>query len=248
MRPIARRALIFLFAVLAGIAGGAAGWLITGLVADFVLGLGGMSGREGGRAMYAFWAIGPIGAGAGLLIGSWLVLHFYGGYRSFGKIAGGTTIVLASIFALAAGVLGVLYLSDDVLVRNGPVPRAEFEIRLPERTSLPAALEGLTIELNTAKNSQAADGVRHARHDDERPVIIGAVDLYFRTSGRILVLRMQGEPDRLFELKLRADPPHETEFGPWQRVDYVADLPEQNPRKANDTDRYHVRYRVERTD
>lgn len=248
MRPLAGRAVIFLFAIFAGIAGGVAGWLITGFAADFVLGLGGMSAREGGRAMYAFWGIGPFGAGVGLLLGSWLVLHFYGGYRSFGKLAGGSTIVLASIFALGAGVLGFLYLSDDVLVRNGPPPRAEFEIRLPERASLPAALEDLSIDLNTDKNSQAAYAISHARHDGERPVIAGGVDLYFRTSNRILVLRVKGEPDRLFMLQLRANPPHEAEFGPWRRVDYVADVPEQNPRKATDTDRYEVRYRVERTD
>jgi hypothetical protein len=62
------------------------------------------------------------------------------------------------------------------------------------------------------------------------------------------VLRMKGEPDRLFELDLASNPPAAPEFGPWQHVDYVADGPGQEPRKAGEGDRYDIRYRVERTD
>ena len=51
----------------------------------------------------------------------------------------------------------------------------------------------------------------------------GVVDLYFRTSSRILVLHIKGEPDRLFMLKLPANPPASPDFGPWQRVDSIDD-------------------------
>jgi hypothetical protein len=74
------------------------------------------------------------------------------------------------------------------------------------------------------------------------------VDLYFRTSSRILVLHTKGEPDRLFMLKLAANPPASPDFGAWQRVDSIDDRPGQEPRKAGDGDDYAVRYRVKRAD
>jgi hypothetical protein len=47
-----------------------------------------------------------------------------------------------------------------------------------------------------------------------RSVLAGRVDLYFRTSSRILVLRVPGEPDRLFILRLAANPRAERRSGP----------------------------------
>ena len=74
------------------------------------------------------------------------------------------------------------------------------------------------------------------------------MDLYFRTTSRILVLHVAGEPDRLFMLKLAGNPSASAEFGPWQRVDYIDDRPQQAPRKGGDGDDYEIRYRVERAD
>jgi hypothetical protein len=45
-------------------------------------------------------------------------------------------------------------------------------------------------------------------------VISGGVELAFRTSRRILVLKIEGEPDRLFMLKLPGKPGHSDDFGP----------------------------------
>ena len=50
------RLMICLLETLGGAAGALIGWIVTGLVADALLGLGGMSDREGGRAMVAFFA------------------------------------------------------------------------------------------------------------------------------------------------------------------------------------------------
>ena len=57
-----------------------------------------------------------------------------------------------------------------------------------------------------------------------------------------------GEPDRLFVLKLAANPPASSDFGPWQRIDYVDDQPGQTPRNAGDGDNYDLRYRVNRAE
>ena len=72
------------------------------------------------------------------------------------------------------------------------------------------------------------------RTEQGRPVIAGSVDLYFRTASRILVLRLPGEPDRLFMLNLGRNPSASPEFGPWQRVDYVDDHPPAPPRKGGE--------------
>ena len=60
------------------------------------------------------------------------------------------------------------------------------------------------------------------------------------------MLHIRGGPDRLFVLKLPSNPPASSDFGPWQRVDFIYDKPGQDPRKAGDGDNYKVRYRVKR--
>ena len=70
---------------------------------------------------------------------------------------------------------------------------------------LPDKLEGVSVDLNTDKN-QMSSTLTGTATDNGRPVLQGVVDLYFRTSSRILVLHIKGEPDRLFMLKLPANP------------------------------------------
>ena len=83
-----RQAVTYGIAAIGGLVGAALLWLSTGFVADFLLGLSGMSAREGGRAMVAFFAIAPFGALLGLGLGVWLVLHQRGTHRSIASFAG----------------------------------------------------------------------------------------------------------------------------------------------------------------
>lgn len=148
---------------------------------------------------------------------------------------------------MTAAVFGMLYLSDDVLVKNGPPPQACFELRLPPTAVLPEALEGVRVDLNTDKNEMPGT-LTETRTEQGRPVIAGSVDLYFGTASRILVLHLPGEPDRLFVLKLARNPSASPEFGPWQGINYIDDHPPAAPRKGRDGDDYQIRYRVERAD
>ncbi len=235
--------LTYLLAFLAGIAGAVAGWIVTGFFADFLLGLSGMSDREGYRAMVAFFTFGPLGALAGLTAGIGLVLRYHGGVRTAAGLAGRGAMVAASIVAAVALGLWAYSLSDDTLVRNGPPPLLHFEIRLPESAALPP--DGVAVDLNTDKNTMPATVT--ALTEGGREVLKGRVELYFRTARRLLVLRVPGEPDRLFLLRLSADPKASEAFGDWQRVDEVADGPEGDLRKGNQQDNYEIRYRVERS-
>jgi hypothetical protein len=79
-------------------------------------------------------------------------------------------------------------------------------------------------------------------------VLRGAVDLDFRTTNRLVVLRLPSQPDRLFVLNLAGNPSTTADFGPWQRVDYIAEPGQDQPRKAAEGDDYEIRYRVVRFD
>ena len=179
--------------------------------------------------MVAFFAIGPFGGLLGLGLGVWLVLHRRGAHRSFAAFAGAILTAVALVAAIYGAVIGFYALTDDVLVRNGPPPQLLFELRLPAGTVLPDKLEGVSVDLDTDKN-QMFSTLTGTATDDGRPVLQGVVDLYFRTSSRILVLHIKGEPDRLFMLKLPANPPASPDFGPWQRVEL--DRRQARPRAA----------------
>ena len=56
----------------------------------------------------------------------------------------------------------------------------------------------------------------------DRPVLAGLVELYFRTTQRMIVLHMASEPDRIFHLALSARPRLSEEHGLWMRVDFIA--------------------------
>ncbi|MGD9503212.1 MAG: hypothetical protein AB7V40_12085, partial [Methyloceanibacter sp.] len=209
--------------------------------------LQGVSNMEGGRGLVALMVIGPVGALAGLVLGVWLALRYFAASAGARRVAAYSGSVVLAIALLGIGYIQYLSLSDDVLVRNALPAAAQFEIRFPEQARLPDKLQGVRIDLDTDKNSAEAS-FHAAPPDGARPVIAGSVDLYFRTGSRFLVLKMQGEPDRLFQLKLAANPPASPELGPWQPLDYVADQPGGQPRKAGAGDDYAIRYRVERHD
>jgi len=230
----------FLLAVIAGIVGAAAGYVIAAAGAMLYASATGMSNFEGAAGMFAAFAIGPIGGVIGLILGIVLVLR-RGPRRSFAAIAGRGAIVLAAIAALVAGGIVVMDMTVDVVNPSGSAPRLMFDLRLPP--GQPAPLRTIRVELHTDKN--VAPGIlfdKSERRDGDRTIVSGSVDLYFRTSQRFLVVKRAGEPDRLFSLGLSAKPKHMKEPGAWQKVDFVAG-PGEQPRKATG-ENYELRYRV----
>jgi hypothetical protein len=59
-----------------------------------------------------------------------------------------------------------------------------------------------------------------------------------------LVLKVPGQPEVLFKLKLAGSPNYSDDFGSWQRADFIAPPDGQPPRRAGDGDDYDIRYRV----
>jgi hypothetical protein len=121
----------------------------------------------------------------------------------------------------------------------------EFELRLPPGKAIPPRLNAVKVALNTDKNNMPAELFnRMTRQDGDRVVIGGCVDLYFRTSNRLVVLTLPAEPDRIFRLALPAGPPISDTYSAWAQVDFVAGTADAPPHKASADDAFDIRYRV----
>src|SRR5262249_27345903 len=142
----------------------------------------------------------------GLLAGVWLGLRARGGSRSFARVVGFSGLTLGTVVAGAAAVIALMLLFDETLNRNAAKPQALFEIRLPPGTRLPDDRGGIEVELDTERNTASAFFDDEWHDDGGRPVISGGVELAVRTAQRVLVLKIAGEPDRLFTLKLPGRP------------------------------------------
>lgn len=234
----------YLLATLAGIVGAAIGWFAAGMLALVLAGLSGMSDFEGGRAMFAFWGVAPIGGLVGLLLGIVLVLRHHGKLSGFRALAGRLVMVVGAIAALAAaGVLLRLHTLPDL---QHPLPRIVFEIRLPPDAK-PVDKKAVRITLDTDVNqTDALLETNWLTQEGGRAVLHGFVDLYKRTTNRLLVLKIAGEPDRLFEIKLWGNPGPTKTFTDWTQVEYISK--EEGLRRAEDNDRYEFRFRVDRDD
>jgi hypothetical protein len=75
-------------------------------------------------------------------------------------------------------------------------------------------------------------------------VLRGSVPLDFRTTDRIVVLNLPGQPQRLFKLRLAASPSHSDQFGPWHLADHVTPTTAIEPVRTTPNDAFAIRYRV----
>jgi hypothetical protein len=124
---------------------------------------------------------------------------------------------------------------------NPTKPAVEFEIRLPKAAL--AAVADSQVELVTDRNQKLVQMQAALASDSNgRTVIRGWVALDYRTTDRVVVLNLPGQPQRLFKLRLAANPSHSDQFGPWHLADRVATPAGDPPREPNDA--FAIRYRV----
>ncbi len=232
-----------LLTLLAGLLGAVLGGFL-GVVGGAALApVFGISDFEGAAGYFAVFIGGPVGVLIGLVAGIVLASRL-SGVRSGTAIAGRFGLALVVLVALIAGGLAFMYWSRDLVTTDGPPPKLAFEIRLPPGASAPAPAD-VTVPIDSLKSHMPATIFGDQfRRDGDRPIIVGTVDIVYRESNRLLVLRLPNQPDRIFALKLGRDPRHARELSPWQRVDFVADQGETAPRRANAADAYEVRYRA----
>ncbi len=228
-------------AILGAVIGAAAGFgigLALGAVLAEAMAISSFEGASG----YFMGAIGLLGALIGCPVGIVIALRF-AGLRRPGAIAGRGLAALGIIAAIVAAV--VLYRLATVEHFSGASPRMHFEVRLPAGAKVPVRPQ---IDFEMQAGSQRSGG-RFAdpwlRYEDDRPVIGGSIDLYTRTSRRILVVSMQGYPRMLYTIRLPATPRPATEFGEWQRADYADDRePNGQPRRLRPEEAFEIRYFV----
>jgi len=234
----------YVLALLAAIVGGAVGAFLGFLVAALLAPVMGISSFEGAAGYFAVFIGGPLGGLAGLVLGAVLVLRRRG--QTASGIAGGLGLVVIGLAAIAAAGLGVAYyVLQDTVNPDGSSPQLVFEIKLPPGATVPGG-DARSIELTTNKNRMPAlIQPEAARDEGGRPVIVGLVDMYYRSSQRILVMTMPDKTDVLFDIKLAGRPKHSKEFSAWQHVDWIGEVGKPQTRRATAADQYEVRYRAD---
>ena len=235
----------YLKAILAGIIGAALGWGLSAMVAAKAAEMLGMSNFEGAIGFFAFFGVGPIGGLVAGITAIWLVLRKEG-HKGLKAISWRLPAVLAAIAALVAGVFFILYETRDSLgtSSSGP-PRLDFELKLPAGTTFSGKPSAIRVELSTVKNEMPGlvfDG--GGRQEDGRQVLAGSVELYYRSSWRLLEVALDANgPALIFDLKLPSRPGHMKEFGPWRKADFVAE-PNGQPKEAGPDEGLELRTRV----
>jgi hypothetical protein len=235
-------------AILLGIVGGIIG-LAAGLFLGFALGatlasVFHVSSFEGGAGYFAV----VIAILVTIVVTPVLMLVtlYWRGIRGIWLFIG-LVIVCVSIFAIGASGLGIWYAAQPhVLNLNGPTPLLEFEVQPPDGQSV-EDLANVEPELDTDRNSMPGTWRKEA---PETPgVRAGYVEMYFRTSRRLFVLKFPGHEDRIFNVHLPANPMKSKyrNWSEWQKPEFVAKADEQPARFSGGND-YQIRYRVDYQD
>ena len=232
-----------LFGVLAGIVG-LGGGLILGIALGSALAAAfHVSPMEGGAGYFAV-AISLIVAL--VVTPTSILLTLYGrGVRKIWLFIGLITVCLA-IFAMASAGFGLWYMAQPhILNTNGSTPQLEFEIKPPDGQSV-ESLTGVEAELDTDRNVMPGywrDAVPNSG------VRMGYVEVYYRTSRRLFVLKFPNHEDRVFRLHLPANPMKAKyhAWSDWQKPDFIAKAGEQPPRASAGSD-YQIRYKLDYQD
>jgi hypothetical protein len=232
---------VILFGILAGIVGLAAGLFLGFLLGGALAAAFHVSTFEGGAGYFA--------AATALLVavivtpGSIILALYWRGIRGAFLFVGLIAVCL-SIVAIAASGFGIWYaVQPHVLNINGPTPLLEFEVKPPADQSVESLAE-VQPELDTDRN--AMPGYWHTDAPQNQAVRAGYVELYFRTSRRLFVLKFPGNADRIFRLKLPANPMRAKyrAWSDWQNPDFVTKGGEQ-PSRFSGAKEYQIRYKMD---
>jgi hypothetical protein len=175
-----------------------------------------------------------------------LLTLYWRGIRGIWLFVGLVTVCV-SIFAIAASGLGIWYAAQPhVLNLNGPTPQLQFEVKPPDGQSV-ENLANVEPELDTDRN--AMPGTWRTSESESPGVRAGYVEMYFRTSRRLFVLKFPGHEDRIFNVHLPANPmtAKYRNWSEWQKPDFVAKADGQPVRFSGENE-YQVRYKVDYQD
>lgn len=235
-----------IWAIIGGIAGAVGGYVVAALLSSVIMGWQGVSDFEGQRGMASALLFGPLGGLVGLGLGIWLALRLARGKRGLGASLRQGALALLGIAAVVAVILFAVWQSQDHhLAYDGAGATLEFELRVPVGFSLPADDSAVGIDINTDKNRQPGYfSDPWLRRDGEWQLMSGGVELYFRTSQRLLVLTLGDGRDRLFRVDLPAKPDPDAGWSDWQAVDFVGVPGQPQTIPPGPEDPFEIRYKV----
>ena len=206
--------------IIGGVIGAVAGFFATLLVFEFA----GFGNRADPitSGLLALLVFAPAGAIVGLVIGTALGMRWRG-RNDTGGLARNSLKSFGVVLALCAAAGGAYYwyaveTATPWLNPNAATPVLQFEVRLAAGAALPAAARDVAIELQTDQNRMPGETkFNQFRRDGDRSVIVGDVELAFRTAYRQLEIKIKGQPDRTFRIGLTGKAPHAPELGPWEK-------------------------------
>jgi hypothetical protein len=235
-------------AILFGILGGIIG-IAAGLFLGFALGAAlaaafHVSSFEGGAGYFAV----AIALLVTCIVAPGLILLtlYWRGTRGIWLFLGLIAVCL-SLALIAVSGFGIWYAGQPhVLNINGPTPLLEFEVKPPTGQSV-ESLTQVQSELDTDRN--VMPGYWHTDAPQDPGVRAGYVELYFRTSQRLFVLKFPNQEDKIFRLKLPANPMRAKyrAWSDWQNPDFVAKAGQQPSRPSGGSE-YQIRYKMDYQD
>jgi len=228
----------YAIAIVAGFAGAGLGWIAAGLTAAAILAALGMPPTT--SFPDTFHLLNQLGAMAGFLLAIGLTLRLSGRARSMREGAQSSLVIAAALAVIFAAGSNLRLSAMEHLGLNAGARSIEFEIRLPPVVATGSSKREAQVELHTDLNqtiAQLRSGDWSAT--DGRTILRGTVPIEFRTAQRTLILNMPGQPQRLFKIRLAANPSRSAEFSPWHLVDSTT-----NAKGAQVDDNFAIRYRV----
>jgi hypothetical protein len=204
----------------------------TGLFAD-----------DGPDGVLGMLMSGLSGVAAALAVAIVLTVYFRSGYRSVRDVVRHGLAATLVLGLLAFVAYDMRHAALAFLGINPAKPAVEFEIRLP-KTAV-SAVADTQVELHTDRNQVLAQ-VQSALGSsaDGNNVLRGSVPLDYRTTDRVVVLNLPGQPQYQFKLRLPANPSPSERFGPWHLADRVASPGRSEATRSGQNDAFAIRYRV----
>jgi len=182
------------------------------------------------------------GVAAALAVAILLTVYFRTGYRSSRDVLKHGLAAAAVLALLGFVAWDMRHAAQAYLGINPAKPAVEFEIRLPKAAL--SAVGDTQVELVTDRNQKLAKMQGTLASDDHGHTLLrGSVTLDYRTTDRVVVLNLPGQPQRRFKLRLPANPSHSDQFGPWHLTDRVA-AQAGDAVRSEPNDAFAIRYRV----
>lgn len=234
----------YAIAIVSGFVGAGCGWVAAGFAALAILAALGMP-QTSSVLPESLQLLNLSGAIAGFLVAIGLALRLSGRVRSMREGAQSSLAIAAALAVILAAGSNLRLSAMEHLGFNTGTRAIEFEIRLPPVVAAGSSKREAQVELHTDVNQAIASlrGGDWSATDDGRAILKGTVPIEYRTNQRMLVLNMPGQPQRLFKIRLAANPSRSNDFSPWHLVDSIASGKGDREQPMRD-DNFAIRYRV----